>query len=292
MQNFFDFAKEHPELLRQYSSRELLFLRLDCPPDSKATYWVHHNCFVHVLGGQKRLSTSEQSWQLGPGNTIFVKKGAHIVEKIGKEETCLLLFYIPDEYIRSFVNDHSELFQNIELQEDCSKQVMEVNMTPIIKAFYQSVVPYFTTETAMSEAIVELKFRELLLSIISSGKNKPLTCYFYRLWKYQNSIIKEVMINNCLYNLHLNEYARMCNRSLASFKRDFFDMFGMPPGRWLMEKRLEQACRLLLHSNKTVFDIALETGFTNLSHFDRVFKKHYGLSPLRYRYIISKTTTE
>lgn len=283
MQNFYDFVKEHPEILRQYSSRELLFLRLDCPPDTKGTYWAHHNSFLHVLGGQKRLSTGEQSWQLAAGNTVFIKKGAHIVEKIGKEDTCLLLFYIPDEYIRSFVNDHSELFTSVKLQEECSHHVMKVNVTPVIKAFYESVVPYFTTEAVMSEKLVELKFRELLLNIITSGINKPLTCYFYRLWKDQHSIVQEVMLNNYLYNLPLTDYARMCNRSLASFKRDFIETFGTPPGRWLMEKRLEYACRLLSQSNKPVFEIALETGFKNLSHFDRVFKKYSGLSPLRYR---------
>ena len=88
---------------------------------------------------------------------------------------------------------------------------------------------------------------------------------------------------NCLYNLQLHEYARLCHRSLSSFKRDFHAAYGISPGRWLLEKRLEAAARLLIRSEKPVMDVAIESGFKNITHFDRVFKQHYNSSPLQYR---------
>ena len=57
----------------------------------------------------------------------------------------------------------------------------------------------------------------------------------------------------------------------------------MAPGRWLLEKRLEAAARLLVCSENQVMDVATESGFKNITHFDRVFKQHYNTSPLQYR---------
>ena len=95
--------------------------------------------------------------------------------------------------------------------------------------------------------------------------------------------LKEIMETNCLYNLQLHEYARLCHRSLSSFKRDFNTAYGMTPGRWLLQKRLDTASHLLVSSEKSIMDVAMESGFKNISHFDRVFKQHHKISPLQYR---------
>jgi AraC-like DNA-binding protein len=57
----------------------------------------------------------------------------------------------------------------------------------------------------------------------------------------------------------------------------------MPPGRWLLEKRLEVAKHLLLSPEKSVHDVAFESGFKNNAHFSRSFKTFYGSSPLQFR---------
>ena len=47
--------------------------------------------------------------------------------------------------------------------------------------------------------------------------------------------------------------------------------------------RLSSACTLLSTTDKPVLEISYETGFTNLSYFNRLFKKKYGISPRIYR---------
>ena len=61
------------------------------------------------------------------------------------------------------------------------------------------------------------------------------------------------------------------------------NQFGTAPGRWLQEKRLERACHLLQHTEKPISDVVLESGFVNLAHFDKLFKKQFGITPLKYR---------
>jgi transcriptional regulator GlxA family with amidase domain len=88
---------------------------------------------------------------------------------------------------------------------------------------------------------------------------------------------------NFTFNLSIHEFARIAQRSEAAFKREFREYYKTSPGRWLIHKRLEYSRNLLTTSNKTVSEIAFVSGFENLSHFSRVFKNKYQLSPLQYR---------
>ena len=152
-----------------------------------------------------------------------------------------------------------------------------------MSAFYQSVVSYFSTDTKPPENLLELKFKELLLNIIAEENNRDLTNYLIQLAYSTSDELQTVMEDNCYYNLQLNDYARLCHRSLSSFKRDFISAFNIAPGRWLMEKRLGRSAHLLSTSNKSIVDVVVESGFNDVSNFNRAFKARFSTSPLQYR---------
>ena len=284
MLNFYEHVRTHPELLRQFSCRNLLFLINECPPDFKrGEFWAEHNAFVYVLVGRHNLYSRERIWHLQPGSTVFIKKGGLGVERVDDDPYCALMFYVPDEYIRTFTRENLGRPPSINMFLDPGEKVLPVQTTALMEAFYQSVLPYFSAITPPPEKLVELKFRELLLHIITNKENREITAYFSRLASTSEDDLQEIMESNCLYNLQLHDYARLCHRSLSSFKRSFHETFGMAPGRWLLQKRLEAASRLLKQSDKLVADAAFESGFQNIAHFNRVFKQHYGISPLQYR---------
>jgi len=284
MTNFYDYVRSHPEQLRQFCCKEILLLRLDCPPDFvKGENWNEYNIFMHVLTGSKRISSREKSWVLHEGSTVFVKKGGITVERIGPEPFCVLMFFVPDDYLRSFIREQGSQNSFVRSYSHQTDRLLPVSSTPVMSAFYESILSYFSTNTRPAENLLDLKFRELLLNIITNGKNQELTGYLYKLTQTYADDLENIMESNCLYNMQLHEYARLCHRSLSSYKRDFHSTFGMPPGRWLLEKRLAHASHLLLYSGKSIGDIMCDCGFKNITHFDRAFKKQYGLSPLQYR---------
>ncbi len=77
----------------------------------------------------------------------------------------------------------------------------------------------------------------------------------------------------------MEEFARLSNRSLSAFKRDFQKEFNVTPGKWLVEKRLHNAMHLLSNAGKTVSEAAFESGFENPSHFSRAFRSYFGIAP-------------
>jgi transcriptional regulator GlxA family with amidase domain len=142
---------------------------------------------------------------------------------------------------------------------------------------------YFYSEKKPPEDLLELKFRELLLNIITNPANAEMNAYLQTLLLPESDNLQPVMEANSCYNLGLEVYAKLCNRSLSSFKRDFHKVYGTPPGHWLINKRLGYAHQLLISTSKSIQDISHESGFENNTHFSKVFKKKYGIPPLQYR---------
>jgi len=81
----------------------------------------------------------------------------------------------------------------------------------------------------------------------------------------------------------LEEMASLSNRSLASFKRDFQRHYQSAPRQWINRQRLEHAQMLLNNTDRQVSDVALACGFESVSHFIRIFRKAFGVTPRALR---------
>ena len=65
-----------------------------------------------------------------------------------------------------------------------------------------------------------------------------------------------------------------------------FQGAGTTPSKWIEERRLEMIANELRsqsNSGQLISQIALSFGYNDLSHFSRVFKRRYGVSPREYR---------
>jgi transcriptional regulator GlxA family with amidase domain len=71
--------------------------------------------------------------------------------------------------------------------------------------------------------------------------------------------------------------------SEAHFARSFKEAFGTPPHRYLLTRRIERAKALLRDTNMPILDIALDTGWSSLGTFGRVFRDITGQSPSELR---------
>jgi len=71
--------------------------------------------------------------------------------------------------------------------------------------------------------------------------------------------------------------------SAAHFARSFKEAFGVPPHRYLLTRRIQQATALLRDTDLAITDIAFQTGWRSLGTFGRVFRDVTGESPSAYR---------
>lgn len=90
-------------------------------------------------------------------------------------------------------------------------------------------------------------------------------------------------------NLNLDMIAENSNLSKYYLCKEFKRKYGIPPGKYLKELRISQACRLLSTSSDfSMMDIAHMIGYSNDSYFGKVFKAVKGITPDQFR----KQTTQ
>ncbi len=83
----------------------------------------------------------------------------------------------------------------------------------------------------------------------------------------------------------ISEISRYLEIDRAHLTKQFAKRYGVPPGAYLRRLRIERAQDLLRTTDKSLCDVASETGFYDQSHFNRVFTAQTGCTPLEFRRI-------
>ena len=89
--------------------------------------------------------------------------------------------------------------------------------------------------------------------------------------------------NNVSKQIAVDSMAAQCNMSIRNFSRRFKEATGKTPLQYLQDIRIDTASDLLQSSNLSIGDIADKVGYSDTSHFSRVFRKKLTISPSDYR---------
>jgi AraC family transcriptional regulator, exoenzyme S synthesis regulatory protein ExsA len=283
MDNFFERVLQHPEYFRQFNCGQSLITAFNCPMEArlmKSKYsglWTKYNYLFYVIDGRKAWHTARGSYDIEKDTCVFVRKGGAILEQFWDMGFCVLLFFIPDEFICETLHSKTKPLAKYEQQFE---PVMLIESNEMLKGFFLSMSSYFNEIRDPDPSLLELKFRELVLNIADNPINRDLLSYFCSLLHEPQSVqLARVMEDNFCYNLKLETYAELSNRSLSAFKRDFERLFRTTPGKWLLERRLNYALLLLSARNRNVSEAAFESGFESPAHFSRAFKSRFGKAP-------------
>ena len=283
MLNLYEAVRANPS----YSKLEIgefLFAEYTCGAKEKfMPVWTEKDYFVHVVTGRKTWHMTDGIWQADPGDTLFFKKGATIVEQHFEKDVCVLMVFVPDALMRDTVREVLGVLNLKPASITPTKTSFRVETNVSLTALFQSMRTYLTGKEKPPEPLLRMKLKELVMSVLMSGRNSELAAYFRQIGASESPSIAEIMEANFRYNLSLEEYAKLCHRSLSSFKREFQMQFKESPGKWLLQRRVNHAAGLLRHSRMNVTEVAFDSGFADVSHFSRVFKDRLGVPPMAYR---------
>ncbi len=269
------------DLYKKLQVDELLFVEFKCPyDDATSGIWWHNNFFAFVLGGETLLKTPQQELTLKPGDCFFAKKGCVLTLSQTVEDFCELLIFVPDDFIKSVLQKY-KIPLSKSSDNSQSGTIIPVATNEVLMIYFQSLLGYLSMPDPPPSTLLKLKFEELIVHLVSSHHHSALKTYFDELCARTKPSIKELMEANFFSNLSLHEFARLCARSLSGFKREFIELYQTTPGKWLLQKRLQYSKYLLETTDLTVDEVCMESGFENRSHFIRIFKNKYGLTPGR-----------
>jgi PAS domain S-box-containing protein len=84
-------------------------------------------------------------------------------------------------------------------------------------------------------------------------------------------------------HISVEDLASMVGLSPRQLHRKFVETFGSSPQAFIIKLRIQAACEILQHQDKSISEAARETGFSDHSSFTQHFQKHIGLTPLHYQ---------
>lgn len=263
---------------------EYLIVEFKCPiKEELFTAWSECHSIVYVLSGQKKWITPANEYLVKENQSIFVRKGAFKNQQYFEEGFCVLMFFMKDDFIKRCVKEdisrETKALKNI----NHPNFVYPINVSESLNTLYHSFFSYLKQDEKISKKILELKFREMILNICTDKNNPDIKNVLYTLSQNTDGAIEQIMEEQYIYNLKVDEFARLCGKSISSFKREFKKIYDTTPGKWLLSKRLHLARNLLLNTDFTVQQVCYDCGFENDSHFIRTFKNLFGATPKQWR---------
>lgn len=245
----------------------------------------------YILQGTKYIYDGDQRQALTRGTVFYLGIGHHYIENCPDNNQPfeqILFYYRPADLQRILMHLNIAYGLNISNGHSCEKCR---NTTHVATPAWNSLRNFFAStndflrddEFRHDEAAEDIKMTELIYLIASHEdgclKSKLLSNVDTAKKNFEQTIFAHVF-----KDIPIEELARLTNRSLTSFKKEFRRHFQIPPHKWFIRQRLMHSRLLLISTSKSISEIGNECAFPNTSHFIKLFKKEYQVTPAVYRY--------
>ena len=247
-------------------------------------HWHDEFEIIYVKSGFLTVSISGENYIGKPGDAFVVSPGnLHFMgSQTGNVDYFTFLF--PLKYISFRTDDilddklleplnSGHLIINPEIEDTVKEQCEQlVEIYGAKKEESQSkITAQIKTKIILLQFILELWKKGFIVENDTSGKNtveKEMVSYI------QQNFTGKILLKEFGEQFHLSE---------KYISRYFKEHFHITISQYVTYLRLEHAKHLLQDTNIPVTEVAMQSGYQNVSYFIRSFKKTYGMSPLKYR---------
>lgn len=236
---------------------------------------IHNECEIYVhLSGDVSFMVEDKIYPISPGNIVVTRPNEYhhcIYNSEKKHEHFWILFscegnenFLCTFFDRKFGEDNL-LILDPEKEQECIELCYqmaendEVNSVENYLRFFKLLKLLESADTAEVKAN-NSKDISAALKFISVNFMNPIT---------------------------VREVAEASHMSVNTLERRFLKAIKTTPNKYLREKRLANAV-MLLSKGDSVTDTCIKSGFSDCSGFINIFKKRYGLTPLKYKQQINK----
>ena len=237
--------------------------------------FVPDNVFLYVSKGAIRFFDGKKDYTLLAGEFGIARKNCLLKYQLLESNDNFepIMFCFDEVFLKSFQKKHQPQTLGFGSKDSC----INIPKTKMLDNFMSSIKPYYKGVLQLDDIFQDIKNEELLLILL---KQQPeLSDMLFNFSKPGKIDLEEFINLNYMFNVNMERLAFLTGRSLSAFKRDFKEVFGETPSRWLIRKRLQEAHFLIERKNKKPSKIYLDLGFETLSHFSVAFKKEFGITP-------------
>ena len=256
----------------------------------KSTWHYHNNyeiSFITEGSGKRIVADSIEEFQ--PGDLAFIgAKLPHV--------------WLAEKEVKTFTARSLEMvflqFNSNVLSPQLLILPEFINLKKALDMSERGIQIIGSTLNEVSEIMLKLPYLKsfdrmlhffLLMDIIGKSEtNKPLASKDYLAKRFTTgnkriSTIHEYLMNNYREDIDLSKLAALVSMAEGSLCRFFKMNMGITLFEYLNQIKTEFACKLLMNKDLNILEICLDSGFNNISHFNKQFKKITGVPPSEYR---------
>lgn len=247
-------------------------------------HWHDELEIIYVKSGFLTVNISGENYIGKPGDAFVVSPGnLHFMgSQTGTVDYFTFLF--PLKYI-AFRSD--DMLDDKLIEPLNSGHLMiSPEIKDTVKEQCEQLARVYAAEIDKSESKITSQIRKKII----------LLQFIHELWKKgfivendttgRNTVEKEMVSyiqQNYMGKILLREFGEQFHLSEKYISRYFKEHFHITLSQYVTYLRLEHAKQMLQETDISVTEVAMQSGYQNISYFIRSFKKTYGVSPLKYR---------
>jgi len=270
----------NPQKLKKGKHVSLAEYRRSEPCESTPTFLSEHT-LIFLIKGAKRFYYQGEKISVKLDKVILLKRGYYLMceREVSDEDYESLALYCNEAFLEPIWKTYQKL------SEEGLRPAVPDSSTPLIEShpsylkLKEELFGYLEYSGSHLEEHLKNKLEAFVLELIDQHPQSEFFAFLQSIFSTKQQQISDVVEANLFNPLQVEDLAKLSGMSSSTFKRKFKERYDAPPKRWIRQKRLEHAKALLQSSDKTVAEIAFACGFTDPSHFIRLYKNQYGITP-------------
>ena len=256
----------------------------------KSSWHYHDNyeiSFITEGTGKRIVADSIEEFQ--PGDLVFIGRNLPHAWIVDKEQFTpnmrrleMVFLQFPPEALSSellslpeFKNVANALNQSergIRITGQTLNDVSEIMLQLPYLSNFERFLYFFKLMDCIGQStnLIPLATKEYIKKRFNSKNKRIQTIHDYLMKNYRESI-------------DLIQIANLISMAEGSLCRFFKMHVGVTIFEYLNQIKIEFACKLLMDKDLSILDVAIDSGFNNLSHFNKQFKLISGVTPKEYR---------
>ena len=253
------------------------------PPFKHKAIFPNEACLLYLSEGSLELESIIGIQSMQSGEHLLLKCGiyfAELLQQADQTHATVLAIHLPKDLLKKLIQQDDQVTIKA---ASAASIIPPATSSRVLAAFIQSLAIYFESPELTNDAVLTSKIRELVLLLVQTNYAKSIHDLIDQLFSPQLASFREMIEAHIFSRAGINDLARLTGMSLSSFKRQFEKVYQDSPAQYIQSRKIQESCKLLLHSSLTIREIAYRTGFQDPSHFTKVFRKWAGHSPMEFR---------
>ena len=246
-------------------------------------HWHSELEFIYIESGNVVFDIGTVHFELNEGNGIMIN--SKILHRLRSSSDAIIPNFL---FQPSFIASQDSLIYK--------KYISPVISSSLEYLVFQPDIPWQKKALEIIKTIIAVQETEFNREIIVSMSVQQLWILLlenltFDQFENMGAVISRTRLQLMMQYVHahysenitLEDIARTANISKSTALHLFQNNLKLTPVKYLINYRLKQAALLLINTEEKIATISNNTGFNNVDHFCRTFKKTYKMTPTDYR---------